>query len=58
METVIDKLFPKLGKDLKQKMLDELKDWPPEPVDELAAQGGKDTLTKASTNSLANELVK
>lgn len=28
MESLIDKLFPKLGKDLKKVMLDELKEWP------------------------------
>lgn len=31
MEAVIDKLFPKLKKELKAKMLAELKDWPPQP---------------------------
>lgn len=31
MEAVIDKLFPKLKKDLKDKMLAELKTWPPKP---------------------------
>jgi hypothetical protein len=32
METVIDKLFPQLAKDIKAKMLAELKDWPLDPV--------------------------
>jgi hypothetical protein len=36
MKAVIDKLFPQLAKDLKDKMLAELKDWPVDPV-ELAA---------------------
>lgn len=36
MKTVIDKLFPQLAKDLKDKMLNALKDWPVDPV-ELAA---------------------
>ncbi|EHU1449509.1 phage portal protein [Acinetobacter baumannii] len=37
MEAVIDKLFPQLAKDLKEKMLKELKDWPVDPL-ELASQ--------------------
>lgn len=37
MEMVIDKLFPQLAKDLKDKMLTDLKNWPVDPV-ELAAQ--------------------
>lgn len=32
MEIVIDKLFPQIGKDLKAKMVAELKDWPVDPV--------------------------
>ena len=32
METLIDKLFPQLGKDLKAKMIAELKEWPVDPV--------------------------
>ncbi len=32
MEIVIDKLFPQLAKNLKDKMLAELKDWPVDPV--------------------------
>lgn len=36
METLVDKLFPQLAKDLKAKMLAELKGWPIDPV-ELAA---------------------
>ncbi|ETY66879.1 hypothetical protein X964_18200 [Acinetobacter baumannii MDR_MMC4] len=37
MEAVIDKLFPQLAKELKEKMLKELKDWPVDPL-ELASQ--------------------
>jgi hypothetical protein len=33
MKLTIDKLFPQLAKDLKAKMLADLKNWPPEPVD-------------------------
>ncbi|MDY7537605.1 hypothetical protein QN372_00435 [Undibacterium sp. RTI2.1] len=36
MEMVIDKLFPQLAKDLKDKMLSDLKSWPLDPV-QLAA---------------------
>jgi hypothetical protein len=32
MTQVIDKLFPRLARDLKQKLEAELKTWPPEPV--------------------------
>ncbi|EMB2321442.1 hypothetical protein ACN1NW_000400 [Acinetobacter baumannii] len=37
MEAVINKLFPQLAKELRKKMIDELKDWPIDPL-ELAAQ--------------------
>jgi hypothetical protein len=37
MEMVIDKLFPQLAEDLKTKMLDALKDWPVDPVEQAAA---------------------
>ena len=43
MKTVIDKLFPKLAEDLKEKMLDELKDWPPEFDVELEGSGSPPT---------------
>lgn len=42
METLVDKLFPQLAKDLKQKMLAELKSWPIDPV-EMAADMAKAT---------------
>lgn len=62
MNNMIDKLFPKLGKELKQKMLDEIKNsWPPKPVDLVTGateQAGTDAISSAATNSLANELVK
>lgn len=47
MELVIDKLFPQLKKDLKDKMLSELKAWPIDPI-ELASQ------MTAATNPNAN----
>jgi len=37
METLIDKLFPQLAKDLKAKMLADLKSWPIDPVEQAAA---------------------
>lgn len=63
MENLIDKLFPMLKRDLKEKMLSELKEWPlkPDPVealDEPAASGSVGEIKKAGTNSLANKLVK
>lgn len=74
MEAVIDKLFPKLKKELRDKMVEELKGWPIDPV-ELAAniasatnlggesgQGGApsgtSSIKKEGKNSLANKLVK
>lgn len=33
MESVIDKLFPQLAKDLKKKMLAELQSWPVDPIE-------------------------
>lgn len=44
MEAVIDKLFPQLAKELKEKMLKELKDWPVDPL-ELASQITDETST-------------
>lgn len=62
MESVIDKLFPQLAKDLKEKMLSELKSWPPEPPELMAGaaggEGSGQTISKAGKNSLANKLVK
>ena len=64
MESVIDKLFPKLKKDLRDKMISELKDWPPEP-EPMAAPGqpqkggsGSSAVKKEGKNSLANKMVK
>lgn len=67
MESVVDKLFPQLAKDLRDKMIAELKDWPPSMEDMmLAAQqgsgasagGGSSPIKKEGKNSLANKLVK
>lgn len=33
MESIIEKLFPQLAKDLKEKMVKELKDWPVDPIE-------------------------
>lgn len=33
MESVIEKLFPQLAKDIKAKMLSELKEWPVDPIE-------------------------
>lgn len=37
MEMLINKLFPQLAKDVKAKMLEELKGWPIDPVEQMAA---------------------
>jgi hypothetical protein len=41
METLIDKLFPQLAKDLKAKMLSDLKDWPVDPIAAAGAAPGQ-----------------
>lgn len=66
MESVIDKLFPKLKEDLRSKMISELKNWPPEPEPVAApgvpqkgkSSGGSATVKKEGKNSLANKMVK
>lgn len=62
MEATIDKLFPRIAKDLKDKMLAELKTWPPKlELPEVGGEGKgnpKDPVKKAGKNSLANVLVK
>lgn len=56
MEAVIDKLFPQLQSELRNKMLAELKNWPPE-IDPLG-DGQSNPIKKEGSNSLANKLVK
>jgi hypothetical protein len=46
METLIDKLFPQLASDLREKMLADLKQWPIDPV-ELAGDMAKATAKAA-----------
>lgn len=73
MEMVIDKLFPQLAKDLRDKMTTELKAWPVDPVEQMMqiagnSQGapasggngakGNSAIKEAGNNSLANSLVK
>lgn len=60
MEIVIDKLFPQLAKDLKDKMLAELKDWPVDPVQlaaDMAAATAPDqqALQKGANSQVAKE---
>lgn len=62
MEAVIDKLFPRLKKELRDKMVSELKSWPPK-IEVMPGQGPgtgnpKDPVKKEGKNSLANKLVK
>jgi hypothetical protein len=44
MERTIDKLFPQLKKELRDKMMSELKTWPPklDPMDPTGGAGGTD----------------
>jgi hypothetical protein len=63
MTAVIDKLFPQLAEDVKARMLEELKSWPPK-IDPLAMPGqgqanasGKDTISRSGRSALANKLV-
>lgn len=58
MEMLIDKLFPRIKKELRDKMLAELKQWPPEPVLVEGGTSGKGSIAKEGKNSLANQLVK
>jgi hypothetical protein len=58
MESVIDKMFPQLKKELKEAMLAELKSWPPK-VDPLAANApGKNALKHGNQSEVNKELVK
>jgi hypothetical protein len=56
MKMTIDKLFPQLAKDLKQKMLNDLKNWPPPPVDPNGDTPGQE-YTKYSSRAVAKEAV-
>jgi hypothetical protein len=54
MEQVIDKLFPMLKKDLRDKMVAELGTWPPKIV---APDGTTSSLVKTGTQALSSKLV-
>jgi hypothetical protein len=58
MKAIIDKLFPQLGKDLKSKMLADLKDWP--PIDPLLdpANTTAQATKKASDKNVASASLK
>lgn len=59
MELLIDKLFPQLAKDLKSKMLADLKEWPVDPIEmagqmaAATAQPDQQALTKTKDRDLA-----
>lgn len=58
MKAVIDKLFPQLAKGIKEKILADLKDWPPAGPLELQAQAqqaSQQQLQKYSDRALATE---
>jgi hypothetical protein len=38
MKALIDKLFPQIAKDLKDRMLADLKDWPIDPIEQIVAE--------------------
>lgn len=59
MDAVIDKLFPKLKQDLRDKMTAELKTWPPkiDPLTGLPPDGAA-TLEKAGKSQLSRSLAK
>lgn len=54
MKSVIDKLFPQLAKDLKDKMLAELKEWPLDPV-ELAGELAEATAAGVAAGTPAEQ---
>jgi hypothetical protein len=63
MEALIEKLFPQLAQDVKDKIAADLKTWPPKPVLPAPGEGGTvpsplDDLKKNGINSAANKLVK
>jgi hypothetical protein len=57
MEMLIDKLFPELKKELREKMLSELKQWPPEPEPVEGGVSNKGSIAKEGKNTLANKMV-
>ncbi|MPQ56294.1 phage portal protein [Duganella sp. FT27W] len=57
MKSVIDKLFPQLAKDLKAKMMSELKEWPTDPV-QLAAAMTAATAANSPTSVSAKATAK
>jgi len=62
MKMVIEKLFPQLAKDLKQKMLDALKEWPVDPIEQAAAMAqvtapDQAALQKSAANDTAKKTV-
>lgn len=60
MEMVLDKLFPQLAKDLREKMSKELKGWPVDPLlADPTGQGaqGKQALSKADNSQTAKTVL-
>jgi hypothetical protein len=56
MKAVIEKLFPQLSKDIKSKILADLKDWPPAgPLELQAQQQSQQQLQKYSDRAVATE---
>ncbi|MDR9847027.1 phage portal protein [Herbaspirillum huttiense] len=63
MKMLIDKLFPQLAKDIKDQMLEQLKEWPKDPIEmaaEMAAATAgtdKQALQKESDRGVAKQTI-
>lgn len=55
MTLVIDKLFPQLAKNLKEKMLEDLKEWPVDPI-EFAKEMAEATMTGSGATTSNSEV--
>lgn len=54
MEAVLEKLFPQLAKDIKAKMLSELKEWPVDPIELANRLTDNNNAGKLTSSSSAN----
>jgi hypothetical protein len=56
MEAVIDKLFPRLGKDLKEQIISDLKTWPPKiPTDQVDSTDNNDDVVDPADGAQSAE---
>ena len=60
MTVMLDKLFPRLAKDMRVKIIDEMKDWPVDPLDQMQQvmqlQGSADGKPALGTNKLIKKV--